>query len=414
MVGDLPHGMAGACIGSTLGSEADMRAAKPLRILWVSDSPLMATGFARVTREVVGRLLFQPGLEVTCLGWGYDGWPYDPARFAGRIYPCVASRHGGEVFERVVNEFRPQVVITLGEIWMLQWLQSHPARGEFKWIAYLPIDGGPVYPPWEPILRGMDEIVAMSAFGQEILRAGVPSKRIHLIPHGVDPGVFRPLANRIELKSEPRIRGKFVIGCVARNQPRKNIPALVKAFSRVVEKHQQLHLILHMNPCDVGHDLVTLLKRYGLEGCADVGSPHFSHQEGVSDEELNVLYNVCDLTVLPTNAEGFGLPIIESLAAGTPVVATDHSACPELVRGRGELARVAAMLTVGTNLIEHAIVDVDDLAACIERLYLDPERLRSHGRAGRAFAETLAWDNLLPQWLRVIGMVSGGGPADSH
>ncbi|MBI3192589.1 MAG: glycosyltransferase family 4 protein, partial [Pedosphaera parvula] len=265
---------------------------------------------------------------------------------------------GPERFERVIDEFKPDVVITLAEVWMIDWLALHPTRPRFKWIGYFPIDSGPFYPPWERILKDVDAVVAMSQFGQQVLQAGLPSRTIHVVYHGVDTAAFRPLAERTRLKSHERFRGKFVIGCVARNQPRKNIPALVKAVALLRERVENLHLLLHMNPLDVGYDLVTLLHRYRLEGHADVSDPESTLDRGLSDEQLNRLYNLFDVMVLPSTGEGFGLPIIESFAAGVPVVATDYSACPELVRGRGELVRILTTVTAGTNLIEQAVIDV--------------------------------------------------------
>ncbi|MBI2925114.1 MAG: glycosyltransferase family 4 protein [Verrucomicrobia bacterium] len=378
-----------------------------VRILWVSDSPLLGTGFGRVTREVAVRLARMPGLEVACLGWSYDGWPYDRACFPVIIFPSRGPAEGPEHFERVVTEFKPDLVITLGEIWMIDWLPGHPSRRQFKWIAYLPLDGGPFYPPWETILKDVDELVAMSEFGRQVLQAGLPSRKIHVIYHGVDTEVFRPLPEREQLKAHERFRGKFVIGCVARNQARKNIPALVKAFASLCKRIDHLHLVLHMNPCDVGYDIVTLLHRYRLEGCADVSGPEFGVGRPLADEQLNRLYNLFDVMVLPSTGEGFGLPIIESFAAGVPVVATDYSACPELVRGRGELVRILTTVTAGTNLIEQAVLDVDDLAARIEKLYREPALLRQYSEAGRQFAEALHWDKLLPRWLEVIGSATG-------
>ncbi len=119
-----------------------------VKVLWVSDSPLVGSGFGRVTREITTRLAKVPGLEIACLGWSYDGWPYDRAQFPFNIYPSRGPSHGPENFERVINEFAPDVVITLAEIWMIDWLHTHPTRPRFKWIGYFPMDGGPFYPPW--------------------------------------------------------------------------------------------------------------------------------------------------------------------------------------------------------------------------------------------------------------------------
>lgn len=377
------------------------------RILWVSDSPLLATGFGRVTFELTTRLGSVPGIEIACLGWGHDGWPVEPDRYPLRIYP---GSHGNQTqgFDRAIAEYRPDIVISLGEIWMMQWLSQHPARAQCRWVAYFPVDSGPLYPPWEPMLMGIDEIVTMADFGRAVIHASLPSKRLHTIHHGVNPEVFRPLDDREQLKSHPRYRGRFVVGCVARNQPRKNIPALIKAFALLKDRIPELHLYLHMDPCDVGHDLVTLLRRYGLQGRADITSPGFALNDPLPDADLNRLYNLFDLMVLPTQGEGFGLPIIESMAAGTPVIATDCSACSELVRGRGELARVLTTLTTGTNLVEHAIVDVEDLAARIEHCHRNPGLMEQYSRTGRAFAETLSWDRLIPCWVNLIESVAGG------
>lgn len=378
-----------------------------VKVLWVSDSPLLGSGFGRVTREITTRLAKVPGLEIACLGWSYDGWPYDRARFPFVIYPSPAASHGHENFERVIGEFNPDVVITLAEIWMIDWLSAHPTRPRFKWIGYFPLDGGPFYPPWEPLLKDVDELVAMSHFGQQIFQTGLSSRQIQVIYHGVDTSAFRPLEERVRLKSHQRFRGKYVVGCVARNQPRKNIPALVKAFAALAARIDDLHLYLHMNPCDVGYDIVTLLRRHGLEGKADVSGPDFSLHQALEDEPLNRLYNIFDVTVLPSAGEGFGLPIIESFAAGVPVVATDYSACSELLRGRGELVRILTTMTVGANLIEHAVLDVEHLAACIEKLYRNPQLSRQHSNAGLEFAQSLNWDNLMPKWLQLISSVAG-------
>ncbi len=72
---------------------------------------------------------------------------------------------------------------------------------------------------------------------------------------------------------------------------------------------------------------------------------------------------------------------------------------------------VLTTLTMGVNLIEHAVVDVEDLAGRIEKLSRDPELVRRYSEAGRAFAESLSWDALMPRWLEAIRSASGAAVA---
>jgi glycosyltransferase involved in cell wall biosynthesis len=307
----------------------------------------------------------------------------------------------------VVKEFKPDLLVTLGELRMIEWLAPHPLRAGIPWVAYVPVDGEPFYPPWRGLFEGMQEIVAMSDFGRRVLESGLEGRRVHRILHGVDRAVFRPLPDRARIKAHPRFLGKFVVGCVARNQTRKNLPALVQAFALLAPRYPDLHLYLHSTPCDDSHDLVELLKRHHLNGRADLSTRQLRIDNALADVELNELYNLFDVVALPTCAEGFGLPILEAMACGVPAVATDCSACTELLRGRGELAAVRTWVTLGHNILEQAIVDVDHLARCIERLYLDVDLRERYSRAGRAFAESLSWDNLVPEWLKVLSSVSG-------
>jgi len=90
-----------------------------IRVLWLSDSPLVKSGFGRVSRELVTRLARVPGLKIACVGW-----PYDREQFPFDIYPAPGTPHDPEHFERIVHEFKPHVVITLGEIWMLDWFHK--------------------------------------------------------------------------------------------------------------------------------------------------------------------------------------------------------------------------------------------------------------------------------------------------
>jgi glycosyltransferase involved in cell wall biosynthesis len=119
---------------------------------------------------------------------------------------------------------------------------------------------------------------------------------------------------------------------------------------------------------------------------------------GVADERLNEIYNVFDVMVLPTAGEGFGLPLLEAMAAGVPVIATDYSACTELLQDRGLLVKVKNFIYLGGQVVRNVLPDADDLYQKLSECYSDRERSLRLGKAGRRFAEEHSWDAIVRRW----------------
>lgn len=364
-----------------------------LRLLWMSDAPTFFTGFATVTREVLGRLAATGRYDVACLGWGYDGWPYDRTVMPYDIYPSGVSKLGRDTLVRALREFRPDVLVTLGDAWMVDWVVDVEERRTCRFLPYVPIDGAPLYRPWGRLFEDADAVVACSEFGQGLLQEAFPSVRVELIHHGVDTTVFRPLA----AARPPALADRFVVGCTARNQPRKNLPILLKAFARFCHDHDDAVLYLHTNPDDIGWDLLELLRHHGIFDRTCI-SRRASVTAGMPATSLNDIYNLFDVMALPTAGEGFGLPILEAMAAGVPVIATGYSACVELVEGRGELVAVHDFLTAGRHNVEYAVPDVGDLTAKLALLHARPDLRCAHRERGLELAREFDWDRLLPRW----------------
>jgi hypothetical protein len=114
--------------------------------------------------------------------------------------------------------------------------------------------------------------------------------------------------------------------------------------------------------------------------------------------------------VLPTMGEAFGLPIVEAMAAGVPVVATDCSAVSELVEGRGELIPVRAWLTMSWDNAEYALADGAGLVSILERLHTDRELREGYAARGRVFAEQQTWDRTGEAWVDLLSRVISGRP----
>jgi glycosyltransferase involved in cell wall biosynthesis len=148
-------------------------------------------------------------------------------------------------------------------------------------------------------------VITMSEFSANSLvhRLDLPVKKIRVIPHGVDAGRFQPGTEE---------REPFLL-YPANFWPHKNHARLFEAFARVRARRPEVTLVL----TGAGH-----AGRALPDGVVSRGL--------VSDNELVRLYQTASATVLPSLWEGFGLPALESMACGCPVVASRGSSLPEV------------------------------------------------------------------------------------
>ena len=123
--------------------------------------------------------------------------------------------------------------------------------------------------------------------------------------------------------------------------------------------------------------------------------------DGFDYKEMNNVYNLMDVFLLTTSGEGFGVPIIEAHACGVPTIMTDYTTAQELIiqDGQcGEVVKVAAEITGGWN-VERAIMDDNDCADKLNKLYNDKELRRKYGEVGRKkIVEKYSWDVITPMW----------------
>lgn len=170
--------------------------------------------------------------------------------------------------------------------------------------------------------------------------------------------------------------------------PRKNLTTLLDAFAVVAPQHGDLHLALVGKRGWLYEPLFAQVQRLGLEDRV-----HFTGY--VPHDELPALLTAARLFLLPSLYEGFGLPVLEAMACGTPVICSNVSSLPEVV---GDAA---------------ILVDPRDLSAWIEALerVLDDERLRATlARKGLRQVARFSWEQCAEQTLAVLE----ASAADAH
>jgi glycosyltransferase involved in cell wall biosynthesis len=179
-------------------------------------------------------------------------------------------------------------------------------------------------------VREARRVMAVSEFvrGSIVQRFRIHPRRIDVVSSGVTPGPPVPTPLR-ELRDRFRLTGPWFV-YPAITYPHKNHDTLVRAFARVTAARPDALLVL-THRADAGeNDLEALVRRLGLvDNVRRVGR--------VSRTDLDGLIGGAVALVFPSRYEGFGLPVLEAMAAGCPVVAADAAALPEVVGDAGIL-----------------------------------------------------------------------------
>lgn len=205
---------------------------------------------------------------------------------------------------------------------------------------------------------------------------GVPSERVDVAYCGVDE-IFQPLsaAEVAHFRSQRAMPERFIL-FLGTLEPRKNVQHLIRAYGRWRKVEPDTPKLVVAGGKGWYYDQIFAeVERLGLTG--EVIFPGY-----VPQEELPLWYNAADLFVYPSRFEGFGLPVLEAMACGTPVVTTDVASLPEVA---GDAALV---------------VSPDDEAQLVEaiRRALTDEALRQEMRTrGLAQAVAFTWEGTARQ-----------------
>jgi glycosyltransferase involved in cell wall biosynthesis len=184
---------------------------------------------------------------------------------------------------------------------------------------------------------------------------GVALDRMRLVPVGVDPELFKPAPG------VARIPGRLITTASA-DVALKGLAFLIEAVAKLRADGHAITLTIIGRP-KPGKSL-DLIDEYGL-------TEHVTFVSGVTDERIVELYSEAELAVVPSLYEGFSLPAVEAMCSGTPVVATDGGALPEVTGTDGE------------TVFRCRKGDAGDLAATIARALANPALRSAVGEAGR-------------------------------
>jgi glycosyltransferase involved in cell wall biosynthesis len=242
-------------------------------------------------------------------------------------------------------------------------------------------------------VRRADQILADSRSTRHDLTnlLGIDPERIQVLYPGVESR-FMPVADPTNLEGVRQtyaLPRHFVLG-LGTLQPRKNFAGLIDAFGRMLGSRtgepalDDLHLVICGSKGWMYEDIEPAVERAGLGQRVQVVG-------FVKDEDLPALYNLASVFAFPSWYEGFGVPVLEAMACGTPVVAADNSSLPEVVGEAGLLVGAA---------------DADALGTAMFRLLTDQGLRESLIAAGYEQARRFTWRDAAAQLLRTYNSVA--------
>lgn len=220
-----------------------------------------------------------------------------------------------------------------------------------------------------PAARRADKLWCVSAATKDALTERIPSSRgkVTVVPLGVSEDFLR--ASRLGRETVESLPGPGFVLAVGTLEPRKNLPRLVAAYTSLPDRLQDQHplVVVGARGWRVGETLGAL-QSLG-QRCRIMGD--------VSDQELAELYRRCAVFCYPSLGEGFGLPVLEAMAAGAAVVTSGVTSLPE----------------VGGSAVEYIDpASVDSIADGIRRLLDSPSRRAELGELAQERAKLFTWD----------------------
>lgn len=260
-----------------------------------------------------------------------------------------------------------RLVVTVHDLAFRRYPRLFPAR----WLALFRLGT-------RRAARAADAILVPSHGTARDLRRYEPvdPRRIHVVPLAADPSTVA--GDAADVLEGHAIRGPYIL-FVGTLEPRKNAEGLIRAYRRAVDAEGLPHALVLAGPPGWRAERTLEQARAPGPGTVVVTGP-------LGSGALDALYRGADLFVYPSLYEGFGLPVLEAMARGVPVVTSRTSSIPEVA---GEAA-----ITVDPR-------SEAELAAAIRRVLEDPAEAERLAKAGAARARLFSWERTAERTLEV-------------
>ena len=386
-----------------------------MKILTLSDHPLSPSGVGTQTRYIIEGLLKTGKYQFLSFGGAIKHAKYEPQKTEEWgddwiIWP-VDGYGTQDQIRAIIHQQRPDMLWFMTDPRFYGWLWQieNEVRAQIPMVYYHVWDNYP-FPTFNKInYCSNDHIACISKVTYDIVKTVAPTVDASYIPHAVDTEIFKSYPNKdIQQFRADKLKDhqdKFLLFWNNRNARRKQSGSLIYWFNDFLKKvgRDKAALIMHTDPKDVnGQDLEAIIHELGMSD----GEVLFS-KEKVDAANLAIVYNMVDCTINIADAEGFGLSTLESMACGTPIIATMTGGLQDQLTDGEEWYGIgiepASKAIIGSQevpwIYEDRLNGNEVVDAMVKMYELGDEGRRAWGLKGQAYVEkTYNFDKYAETW----------------
>ena len=302
-----------------------------MKILWASNYSTQS-GYSIQSRLFVPPI-HQAGHVITVFELA-NGTRLPSLRDGIKILPPGLDPLGSDMMIEHVMHENAHAVITLIDAWGL----NTDVMKQVNWFPYAPVDTYPLAPGVKHAVSHAQAVIAMSRYGEaQFQSAGFDTL---YMPHAIDPAIWKP-RDKAQARKEVGIDpDTFMVSFVGVNDSvpsRKGIPEMLIAWQIFSAKYPNARLYLHTTKRGrlslgntLGVDIPQLIETFDIDPNTLKWADEYALQTAYPASKMAIIAAAADVLLLPTRGEGFGLPVLEYAAVGTPAIVTDFATSPEL------------------------------------------------------------------------------------
>lgn len=297
----------------------------------------------------------------------------------------------------------------------LHWPPDFSASTDGKLVSILPWEYSSIPRYWvKQVSAHVDELWAISEFNRDaFIRAGIPADRVAVIPPGIDPKTFTMEGPTWRPDGARSFTFLFVGGAIQR----KGVDLLWTAYQSAFTAADDVSLVIKECGSDSFYKGQSLTDRIRAAASSKPGAPHLIViKDEFDDEKLAALYRGANAFALPYRGEGFGMPLAESLACGTPVITTGAGPALEFCPPGASYFIPATLsdldcsqspmgpMSAPPKLFEPDVNELAKTMRCVFEHYSDATLNRGH--ASQQIRSTFSWERVTGLMLsRIRGLL---------